>query len=130
MSRALCLGLLLVVAGCATWEVPPNASQIAGPYPGDFKKRVYESIEEVLFDAETARFKWIGKPQQMWGWKNPTGIGRRFYGWGVCFKVNAKNRMGGYVGYKPYFALLQPEQTLVGRSPDDLRPVNGCAWNS
>ena len=120
-----------VLLGCISWEPPPDAARLAGPRPDNYKERIVEQLDEVLFDSESARFKWGQPPVRMWGWENPTGIGHRYYGWGVCFKVNAKNRMGGYVGYKQYFAMFTAAETLVDHaSHDSWRPVRGCSWST
>ena len=130
MRKIVCLLGISTLLSCASWEPPPDGAQLAGPFPEQYKERLFEQLDERLFDSESARFKWGSPPALMWGWQNPGGIGRRYYGWGVCFKVNAKNRFGAYVGYTPFFALLTPELTLVDEAPEDFRPVRGCSWST
>ncbi len=81
--------------------------------------RVRTSAEGVLksslFDPESAQIKWLGgwtwghvKPFQLWS--------KRTWGWLGCASMNAKNRMGGYVGADTYYVLITPEgKMLAGR---------------
>jgi hypothetical protein len=32
----------------------------------------------------------------------------REFGWFMCGEVNGKNRMGGYVGFRPFFVYFSP----------------------
>ncbi|MFH1157475.1 MAG: hypothetical protein V1721_01100 [Pseudomonadota bacterium] len=74
-----------------------------GPYPENYNGLVENSIKENLKDADSAKFKYLGKPMK--GWKAlPSGI---FFGWDVCVEVNAKNGYGGYGGYKPWHVVMR-----------------------
>lgn len=81
------------LGGCVT----PNADEI-GPYPTDFKSILQQHIEETFFDPYSMRSVKVSTPRQ----------GHIFFrqGWDVCFQVNARNRMGGYVGLTRYAYLL------------------------
>src|SRR5205085_7425397 len=116
--------------GCSivTWDPPPNGAALAGPYPTNYKQRIAAQLEDVLFDIDSAKFKWGPPPALMWGWVNSGIVGRRDYGWGVCLRINAKNRFGAYVGYTPYFALFAGDDLVVGAASDSWRPRQGCYW--
>lgn len=59
------------------------------------KRLIEKRVKENLFDPYSAHFKWPQKAINL-----EDGI------LGYCFFVNAKNRFGGYVGYKQHSVLL------------------------
>jgi hypothetical protein len=72
------------------------------PYPNNYEEIVRASFQYALFDPFSAQYQ-LKSPVK--GWKsNRDGIS---YGWLVEGLVNAKNRMGGYVGYKPFSVLIR-----------------------
>lgn len=97
--------LFIAVAGCATIGPPPTAEELAtadfGPAPEDYETQINAHFAEVLFDPFSARYE-FGKPQKAW-WGNTGGMiypRNIHYAWRVDVRVNAKNRMGGYTGWK------------------------------
>jgi len=64
-----------------------------GPYPDNYQDIVKEIFENSLYDPYSAVFK-FSKPLQVRRIVEPK------YSWVVCGTVNAKNRLGGYVGAK------------------------------
>lgn len=58
-----------------------------------------------LFDPSSAQVRWVSGFR--WGFMKPL-IGKRTFGWVACGNLNAKNRMGGYVGEEG-FALFVAE---------------------
>lgn len=72
-----------------------------------------EKLEAVLIDAESARFRDLRRKKL----KDGTHF--------ICGRVNAKNRMGGYIGYRRFlveeggdFAVVDPGATQKD-SPED-----------
>lgn len=89
---AVAMGALLT--GCA---VTPNPDAI-GPYPSDYKGNLKSHILRTFFDPYSIRSASVSQPIQ----------GHIFFqqGWIVCLELNAKNRMGGYIGLQRTAYLL------------------------
>ena len=83
-----------LVSGCA---VTPNPEAI-GPYPQDYKEILKTHILRTYFDPYSLRSVSVSQPIQ----------GHLYFqqGWIVCLEVNAKNRMGGYIGLQRTAYLL------------------------
>lgn len=78
------------------------------PFPEEGQKAVMALAEGDLFDAESARWRWPDYVE-----------GRKVY----CGYLNAKNRMGAYVGFKPFMVYLSRETGQLKVS--DLRIPTG-----
>ena len=100
-------GVLLAVllGACAS---PPYAEEIAnanyGAYPSDYQETVKNYMAAFLFDPYTAVYE---------NWRGPSlgysggNFVKTEFGYQVCVDINAKNRMGGYVGRKRYYFLVR-----------------------
>lgn len=93
-----------------------------GPKPTDarFYELVEEKITSRLADPEAARIKWDRQvaPQSF----KPV-IGAKVVGWWTCGLMNAKNHMGGYVGYRRFIAFVRDDKVIytnTSESPDDF----------
>lgn len=76
-----------------------------GMYPSNYKEIAGHFISNRLIDPDSARYSnWI-EPAKAWGIDSSRGI--NIFGYRVCVDVNAKNRMGGYTGRKPYYILIR-----------------------
>lgn len=115
----------LMLAGCVT---PPTPDMLAKaeygpPPPANYQKLIKDDITESLIDPTSPLFK-IKEP--FTGYKMVTRT-IPHYGWFVCGYVNAKNRMGGYTGDKPFYAFFR-EGNLIGISmgeDTDFSYMNG-----
>lgn len=104
-SVLLCLAAL---AGCATY-VPDQAAIEAGrnaspPVSIEAAQGAISAyLVNYLYDPESAQYK-LGEPVNSYvsGWKG--GL----HGWFVCGQINSKNRLGGYVGFHPFWAYFDP----------------------
>lgn len=121
--RFIIFGLLiLLLAGCATM---PTQQEIANLDYGALLTIDYESVikdyfEKVLFDPYSAHYN-FDYPQTYW-LKQPPLLGGGIYaGYMVFVSVNAKNRMGGYVGMKEYGFLFKNNQTIKILQPEEIR---------
>jgi hypothetical protein len=75
-----------------------------GPYPSEYQQIVKDALGKELLDPYSAVYSdWKG-PQQGYAGDRFTGFA---FGWRVCVSVNAKNRMGGYVGARPYAFVIR-----------------------
>lgn len=119
--RVLGIIALAGLAGCATYEPTPDViaqGRAAAPPRSEeaAEKAVSEYFAAQLFDPYSARYE-IVQPinsYKTWFASDP------MHGWFVCGTVNAKNRMGGYVGASPFWAFFDPA------NPDAV--INGYIW--
>ena len=89
---------LLALSACAS---PPTQEQIAtadyGSYPENYEQLVKDHYAKSLVDPYSVVYEHIAPPaKRMWGDR----IDGAHYDYNVCVTLNAKNRMGGYVGAK------------------------------
>ena len=78
------------------------------PFTDNDKKIIQNKLDTVLIDGQSARHKWVAR-------KNTTA----YCGW-----VNAKNQMGAYTGWKPYY-ILYAKPTVIDKFEIVLGPVFG-----
>ncbi|CUH60213.1 hypothetical protein [Thalassobacter stenotrophicus] len=99
MKKLFLLPFLLTVSAC----VDPNTIEVTTTPTNDQRhvKAVQSLVADKMRDPEATRFKDDAVIYQ-------TSAGDII----VCGTVNAKNAMGGYVGYKQYYARLRGN-TLV-----------------
>jgi len=116
--RKMMLVLLAVVmcaalAGCAK---PPSPEEQAaadyGPYPENYEQIIKDAMVSKLFDPYSAQYHFQGSPQQRFLSRPPIRGGGVTYGWGGTVLVNAKNRMGAYVGAQPHYYLIRYGQLV------------------
>ena len=98
---------LIVVAAAAlsaAKEAPPEPS--TRPVDWSVTRTAAEQLlTSSLYDPGSAQIMWTSGFE--WGYSKPL-IGKRVWGWVGCLSLNAKNRMGGYVGAQSYWVLHQP----------------------
>lgn len=116
MHRILvAVGAMALVAACAS---PPTDEQVraanTGPYPTKYEQIVKDNFATSLFDPYSAVYSFTRTPTKGYG-GNPMDGAR--IGWIVCGTVNAKNRLGGYVGAKPFVAIIS-NGTVIHREVD------------
>lgn len=101
---------LFILSGCGLKK--PDQLEVQNAYYGEEPKN-YEQIikgymEPRLFDPFSAVYK-FDIPRK--GWVNRMGI--FYYGWKVDVDINAKNRMGGYVGFKRQRFVLRDGAIII-----------------
>ncbi len=96
--------LLLVTLGCITPVTPEqmaNADYGAVPSSPTYQKAVKHFVQPLLFEPNSARFRFIGEPQKGYaylsGKRNPP-----LFGYLVQVGIDAKNLRGDYVGEEQY----------------------------
>jgi hypothetical protein len=114
LITAAAVGAALV--GCT--PPPPVDAVHAGPYPDNYKALMADYIKTTFFDPYSIRDVKITKP-----FPARSGFG---IAWGVCLTLNAKNRMGGYIGLDTDFYVIAGSQV---EQQDRLVPFVGdqCA---
>ena len=105
----LLLSMLLIVALFSACHKQPTLAEMAqadyGPYPEKYDQLIKDKMITMLYDPYSAQYHFQGTPTKRYVSK-PFGGGIE-YGWGGVVLVNAKNRMGGYVGARPYMYLIK-----------------------
>ena len=91
-------------------ENPPPNPSLCGPYPKNYKEIVWNWMQNVLVDADSAKIDWEGDPKPADLGKN----GQHLCGWLVNFKVNSRNRFGTYTGKQSHSALIRDGQVIQG----------------
>ena len=99
--------VLLVL--CAAFSLcscaAPSKEEIAqadiGPRPENAEQLVRDHFAQTLFDPYSAVYTFDYGPERGYFTALDTTIG-----WVICGSVNAKNRMGGYVGAKRFRAVI------------------------
>jgi len=105
MKRLIPIAALMLLTACGPKKPTPEqlASADFGPPPTNPQQIVMEHMKTSLFDPYSAQYdRW-------------TNVSRGYlvnhvgpiYGYTGCVYINSKNRMGGYVGYKPFFFVIK-----------------------
>jgi len=96
---------VFLLSGCGLKQPTPAELTSAdyGTFPESYEQIVKDYMEKKLFDPYSAHFDFNGSPNK--GWQN--SYGSFLYGWKGTVSINAKNRMGGYVGTKDYNYLIK-----------------------
>lgn len=105
---------VFLIAGCASGFQKITASQITDKEPTNYEIKAKEYYKFKLFDYESARFE-IGKPFKAYLNEGFAYGGKvEWSGWAVRVKVNAKNRLGGYTGYKDNIIFFKNDKAIKG----------------
>ena len=105
-----------LAAALLVFSVPVSAANPPPPAPtehpdwGDAAERGLTALSAALFDPSSAQIEW--KSGFRWGYLKPI-IGKRTHGWVACGNVNAKNRMGGYVGARGFMLFVEPSAEVT-----------------
>lgn len=107
------LAFMVGVSGCVTLD-----RKQVGPYPAQYKEIVKQYVDKTYYDPYSMRGVAISRPQK----------GHLFFqqGWIVCFRTNAKNRMGGYTGLSEVAILINRHEVV--NSMDDAPLCEGVAF--
>jgi hypothetical protein len=97
--------LLAPMAASAKDKAPPPLEPSTHPDWDDVAAQGRTLLISNLFDPQSAQITWSSGFR--WGYSKPF-IGGRTWGWIACGAVNAKNRMGGYVGAQGFWVLAVP----------------------
>lgn len=120
MKRFIFASLILFISGCATTSGPTqnemrNAQFYGKPTEQEARSKIDRYLEKTLFDPYTAKVRCDSPSEKAWIKDNV--FNPPHYGYLVHCEINAKNRMGGYVGLKDYWFLFN------GNSFDHIDPV-------
>ncbi len=103
----------LVSQGCAADPSPqPTADPaVYGQYPTEYLTIVKDWLSDQLIDPSSAVIEFTSQPKPA---DLPSGDGKRVYGYLVEFRVNSRNRFGGYTGFQKHGALIRNGQVVRG----------------
>lgn len=108
-----CLVCGLVLAACT----PPTQEEINaayyGPQPSDPIGIAEQWVGDRLIDPYSARYEHRGITQGVL-----YDIRGDYFGWVQCGTVNARNRMGAYVGRTTYVVVIVDNRVIFGRMDD------------
>jgi hypothetical protein len=103
-----CAAALAIALSACVAQQAPDLTRIGSPPPANFdpEPAIRQALGTELIDAESARFRRVGGPVP--GRARPPIIvgGPTVEGWGYCYLVNAKNRLGGYTSYQPIYVVF------------------------
>lgn len=118
------LTTLCFFASCATAPTSEEISKIGygEPLTIDYKADIKAYFEQSLVDPFSAHIKYE-EPRTYWLKAPPLLGGGLIAGYGVPVQVNAKNRMGGYVGWRPYLFIFRNDHLIKILTPEDLEFV-------
>ena len=117
LLKFISIGILLVVlSSCAIIPLVPTEEQISkadfGFYPENYKEIVKNYYSKSLFDPYSAHYIWLKLPIRGY----ISTYNQLHFGYLVHIELNAKNRMGGYVGSKA-IAVLVKNNHVIGTRP-------------
>ena len=131
MQKALAACFVsLLFGGCTPKAIPPHviaAADYGALPPPDHQALTMGHIGGRLIDPLSAVYEF--QPPKK-GYTRPTFLFPQIpqhFGWLVCGHVNAKNRLGGYVGRVPFYVLFRNGQivsALVGKITDNEYGLN------
>ena len=103
MKKVIIFVFILLLVSC-TYNFKPTPEQYSsadfGAYPSDYENIVRAYFSRSLFDPYTAVYTFESPV------KGRIGGGPSPFGWIACGTLNAKNRMGGYVGANDYLVKI------------------------
>jgi len=120
MKRILFLLLCLGLFGCVTMPTQEEISHFdyGAPLTIDYQQAIKNYFGEVLFDPYSAVYEFEDEPRTFWYKESFTG--NLYTGYAVYVRVNAKNRMGGYVGKQRHCFIFKDNKIIKIISPEEL----------
>jgi hypothetical protein len=113
--------LTVGLVGCTT--APSGAD--AGPYPARYREIAQSHLKTTLFDPYSARDFQVASPKV--GQMNIPGTFSIETGWLVCYRGNAKNRMGAYTGVKDSAMLIRNDNVITSNEdPNHYEVRTNC----
>jgi len=112
MKKTLMVICVLFLSACVKNPTPQQIDNADyGNLPENYKEIAQNAISNGLLDPSSAQFSNWGQPAKVWRY-NRRYSKNHMFGHRVCVEVNAKNRMGGYVGRKLFYVLINNDKVL------------------
>jgi hypothetical protein len=133
MKIRLSMAMLVFVgglfSGCATLAKAPTDEEIFaadyGPKPEHPQETIKDYFKFKLYDPTSALWD-FSIPKT--GWRSST-LQSPIYGWRVFTRINAKNRLGAYVGWDTYVFLLRGDEIVDAQRESDCHTVYDARGN-
>lgn len=107
----ICVITALMLSSCAHRPTPAELSSADyGPYPENYEEIVKQGMMTQLYDPYSAQYMFQGTPEKKYLSRPLQDV---IYGWGGFVLINAKNRMGGYVGATRFYYLIKNGHLVV-----------------
>lgn len=123
---ALIATLLVSTPALAKAPAPPPDEPAEHPDFAIAAKQGLATMTGRLFDPGSAQFTWASG--FAWTYVKPI-FGKKRWAWVACGSVNAKNRLGGYVGATPMWIAVDPSGAVTV-SDDDMIITPACTSTS
>lgn len=107
---ALTVVLVIFAAGCATTDNVTRAeieSADFGTYPENFEALIKEYLYKNMIDPTSMLTEFTGQPYKGYCYAPVFVPPGQHFGYGVPFRLNGKNRLGGYVGWNAEVAYIR-----------------------
>jgi hypothetical protein len=114
LRRLLSLALFSIAAialsGCASGPpTAPNGGALSdsdyGEPPNNVDDLIAAYLRDKLKDPYSAQIERVAGPGRTY--QKASLLGPSTYGWGICFRVNAKNSFGGYTGFRTHVIVFR-----------------------
>ncbi len=113
--RLLTIALISFLSACVAPGPGPSelaaASYGSMPSESELRQALNAYGSENLIDPLSAMYFITGDPRKGWAKPNAFLVGHErdpaMFGWLVSVDINSKNRLGGYVGRRPYIFLYK-----------------------
>jgi len=104
------LVIAILLPGCSSFFQKPDSCANYGTPPVNYEEKIKQYFELVLIDPESARYR-FSQPIKAYENEGLISGGKVCWlGYLVETQVNAKNQLGGYVGYQPYVVLFKSNE--------------------
>lgn len=112
-KRVVLLGMFFcLMVACAKQPTMEEMSKWDyGPYPDNYEQIVKDAMLTRLVDPYSAQYHFQGTPKRS---HMAQSFGREtIYGWGGVVLINAKNRLGGYVGATKFAYIIRNGKLIL-----------------
>ena len=125
---------LLMFSGCAMLQNQGKvteaelASADFGSYPDNYKELIKQYYYHTMIDPNSAMFDYDGTPYKGYCDAQSLVPKAEAFGYGVTFKINGKNKLGGYVGWKRSTAYIRNNKVYIAEEDIRLEYGNDSMW--
>ncbi|ATW46318.1 hypothetical protein Q7Z55_10290 [Glaesserella parasuis] len=108
----------------------PASNANYGSIPKNYQEQIKKYMEQVLKDPDSAKysdFTRLDKSYAVYKKNNMQVMTHNdvYYGYSICFWVNAKNSYGAYVGKTPYLAFFHNQKVMDIK---EVQPLLNAAY--
>ncbi len=82
-------------------------ADVYGLYPQDYKTQIKKYMRDTLTDSDSAKYEQFSIPRKLQLSVEVATSAVTLFGYLICVDINAKNRYGGYTGFKTHYVYLE-----------------------